>query len=42
MRRGDPKNWLPWEEMSMMDGSLVLALDLFGAAILNGIGLLKI
>jgi hypothetical protein len=42
MRRGFPKNWLPWEEGSMMDGSLVLALVSIGAAILNGIGLLKI
>ncbi|NLW75241.1 MAG: hypothetical protein GXY18_02255 [Methanomicrobiales archaeon] len=30
------------EEVSMMNGRLVLALDLIGAAILNGIGLLII
>ena len=42
MRRGFPKNWLPWEKVNMMDGSLVLALVSTDAAILNGIGLLKI
>lgn len=42
MRRGDPENWLSWEKVNMMDGSLVLALVSTDAAILNGIGLLKI
>jgi hypothetical protein len=32
--------WLPWEEVSMMDGSLVMILVSTGAAVLNGIVLL--
>lgn len=42
MRRSDLENWLSWEKVNMMDGSLVLALVSTIAAVQNGIGLLII